>query len=206
MLEAGERAGIREKMSIGFGVALGYIREGDFIPWDRDMDMCIDQDSTSEEQHRAYFDECEKAGLFEHRKMLPSVRDDNGKFLWFSLGEKNPFTEHGVKSCQWFQFEHNGHLWHSKGGKWVDESKFKQKDVNWQAGDAAVCKGIPAAFAKEMVEIDFHGIPVNVPRNLGAYCDFYYPGWPIPKANKSSAHRTMLVIGDWKDQRTWRMS
>jgi hypothetical protein len=205
MLLCGERAGIRGVMSIGFGVALGYAREGDFISWDRDIDMCIDQDSTTAEQHAKYFEECDKAGLMEHRKVLPSVRDDNRKYLWFSLGEKNPFVDHGVKSCQWFQFEHNGFLWHSKGGLWVSESKFKQKDVNWQAGDVAVCKGIPVEFAKEMVEIDFHGVQVRVPKNLGSYCDFYYPGWCVPRANKSSAHRSMLVIGDWNNQRTWRM-
>ncbi len=203
MLECGARAGIRDYMFPGFGTMLGIVMCGDFIPEDRDMDMCILSDDIEPEQERAYLNELEKAKLFEFRRRGPEARADNGRFLWFSLGPKS-VHDGGVKSCNWFFFEHEGIMWHSKGGQWINGAKFNGHKFHYAASDAAICKGIPAGLLRDMRPVDFHGVSTLVPAQAGACCDHWYTGWDYEKGGASKKNLVM-VVGNWKDKRTWRM-
>jgi len=204
MLECGERAGILHAMFLAFGVTLGYVREADFIPNDNDLDMCIFADRITKEQGDRYFEECNKAGLFENRLRGPARRDDDGKILWFSLGPKSITAEHGIKSCNWFWFEHGKYLWHSKGNLWVNARKFNQQKISYTSADRALAKGIPARYFDKMTEIDFHGIKIQAPAMAGTCCDWWYPGW-CHRHGGSSAHQMILVVPDWKNKKSWHM-
>jgi hypothetical protein len=205
MLDAAEEAGIRQYAYPGFGTMLGIVREGDFILHDRDLDFCFDADNVSVDQMDAYFNACDKRGMFEFRKRMPTRRADNHKYLWFSLGAKNPFTENGCKSCNWFCYRYGDYIYHSKGeGQWVDETKFKQKDVAWTTQDVDICKCFKYDPFSKFTTMDFHGIEINIPVMAGWCCDEMYPLFPIPRPNKSSAHTTSLIIRDWCEEKTWR--
>jgi hypothetical protein len=206
MLDAAEEAGIREWTYPGFGTMLGAVREGDFILNDRDLDLCFCADHISVEQMEKYYEACDKRKLFEYRKIIPTRRDDNNKFLWFSLGSKNPFTESGCKSCQWFEFEWEDWMCHSKGGLWVSDDKFRQREVGYLMSDQAICKGFPAEpYKAGFTTMNFHGIEINIPQKAGTILDSLYPIWGIPRTGKSSAHTNLLVISDWNRKETWRM-
>ena len=53
--ECAEKAGIRDALYVNFGLLLGIIREGDFIAWDTDVDMCLKQELITPEQEIKYF-------------------------------------------------------------------------------------------------------------------------------------------------------
>lgn len=205
LYECGRKAKIDHAMFIGFGTLLGAIRHGGFIPNDRDMDMCILADRISVDAALAYIEACQAAGLGEHRWRAPEFRADTGMPLWFSLGPKNPVSESGVKCCQWFWFKHGGYWWHSKGAQWISPSKFNPHKVAYTQSDAAIAKGIPEGCVNRLVEHNFLGLPVLVPSTAGRCLDEWYPGWPVPREG-ASAHTYHLVVGNWHDERTWRVS
>jgi hypothetical protein len=205
LYECGLKAGIADAMFIGYGTALGAVRHGGFIPNDRDMDMCILADRITKENALAYVEECKAAKLGEYRWRTPMVRSDTGMPLWFSLGPKNPVSDNGVKCCQWFWFKYGGYYWHSKGGLWVSPSKFNPHKTNYAPTDAAIAKGVPADCVDNLIEFPFLGLPVLLPQTTGACLDCWYPGWPVPREG-ASAHTHILVVGDWNDEKTWRIS
>lgn len=204
LYECGERAGIAEFMFVGFGTALGIARHGDFVPNDRDMDMCINADLITPEQGQRYVEECKKAGLGEHRWRVPQVRDDDNMPLWFSLGPKDPVVQNGIKCCQWFFFKHGGYWWHSKGGMWIDAHKFNPAKNQYTKDDVAIAKGVPEHCIQNLIPYNFKGVQVKVPENIGACLDEWYPGWMVPKEG-ASAHTYVMVVGNWKDKSTWRI-
>lgn len=203
MYECGKKAGIDHAMFLGFGTALGAVRHGDFIPSDRDMDMCIIGDWINLESALEYVRICKESGLGEHRWVTPQCRGD-GMPVWFSLGPKNPVCEEGIKSCNWFWFSHGGYWWHSKGGLWVSPTKFSKKKTQYNSDDEAIAKGIPQDSLGKLVDFAFCGASIKLPDNIGKCLDHWYPGWPVPREG-ASAHEWVMVIGKWNDKNTWRI-
>lgn len=204
MYACGKAAGIDHAMFLGYGTLLGAIRQGGFIPSDRDMDMCIISDWITVDQANVYVDACKAAGLGEHRWVTPQRRSDTGMPLWFSLGPKNPVSDNGIKSCNWFWFSHGGYWWHSKGGMWVSPTKFSKKKTQYNNSDAAIAKGVPATCLTKLTEAVFKGIPVRYPNNVGECLDHFYPCWPVPREG-ASAHEWVMVVEKWEDKNTWRV-
>lgn len=202
---AAETAGIADRLFIGFGTLLGYVMFGDFIPKDRDMDMCILSDGLTPEQTDKYAEAAYQVDTMKPSRWETSKRDDNGKMLWFSVGYKNPLSEQGVKSCNWFFYSWNGFWWHSKGGRWVNPRKMNQAKVGYNLSDAAIGLGQLAGTIGSLVSVDFNGIRVNIPNNPGACCDHWYPGWS-PNGDGASAHRFVMVVKSWADENSWRMA
>jgi hypothetical protein len=218
LLRCGEKVGIREAMWPGFGFTLGLVMVGGYIPHDRDIDMCLMADKFTKEQEDAYMDELHKPHkffdpknpsrqierhFFEKRERAPVMRDDTNRVLWCSLGPKSIQHEEGIKSCQWFWFDWQGYSWHTKGGLWLDPHKFNQANFQWNNQDAACCKGIPEGLVKDFETMSFHGIDIQVPVRAGTCCDWWYPGWHLSKGG-SSRKLTVMIVGDWKKQKTWR--
>lgn len=203
MYECGRKAGIDHAMFLGFGTALGAVRHGDFIPFDRDMDMCIIADWISQESALEYVRICKEAGLGEHRWVTPQCRSD-GMPVWFSLGPKSPVSEEGIKSCNWFWFKHGGYWWHSKGGLWVSPTKFSKKKTQYTKDDEAIAKGIPLECIEKLVDFSFLGASIKLPDNIGRCLDSWYLGWPVPREGASS-HQWVMVIEKWDDKNTWRI-
>jgi hypothetical protein len=201
----GKKAGIDKAMFVGFGTALGIVRHDDFIPNDRDMDMCIVADWITPGQGSKYIEFCKDAGLGEHRWHKTDVRPDTGMPLWFSLGPKNPVSENGIKCCQWFWFSHDNYWWHSKGSLWIDPNKFSPRKTSYSQSDAAIAKGISFNCLNKLIPYNFKGAEINLPDNLGRCLDEWYPGWMIPREG-ASAHSNILVIGKWEDKSTWRIT
>lgn len=191
MLECGKQAGIEEKMFLGFGTALGYALRGDFLPNDNDIDMCIMADEITQDQRHQYLVGCKAAGLTENRMRGPVFIE--GKYCWFSIGPLSPYTENGVKSCNWFWFEHGGFLWHSKGKQWIGRSGLNQQHPT--------AKGILAGIAKGLKKVKFAGIDVQVPANLGRCLDEWYPGWAQRKKEQSAITNILVMPSD--DRAAW---
>lgn len=204
MYECGKKAGIENAMFLGYGTLLGLIRQGDFVPSDRDMDMCIIADWIRPEQGLAYVSYCKDSGLGEHRWVPAQCRKDTGMPLWFSLGPKSPVSENGIKSCNWFWFSHGGYWWHSKGGMWVSPTKFSKRKTQYNSTDDAIAKGVPQDCLKMLVKTEFNGVPVLIPNNVGQCLDHWYPCWPVPKEG-ASAHEWIMVVEKWEDKNTWRI-
>jgi hypothetical protein len=223
--ECAATAGFPEHIFPGFGTLLGIIREGDFIPSDRDMDHCIIGSKITKLQEEKFLVEVAKErdnvkawitpnnyntmhlpkGLFEGRRRNPKRRKDNGRFLWTSCGHLKPSSQNGCKSCVWKWFEHDGYAWHSKGGKWVNGRKFDESEFSYDPGSIqAIAKGIRAEYVQEFTQMEFKGIKINVPVKAGHCLDAWYPGWARPEKGASRKIHVM-VIPDWSRPKTWRM-
>lgn len=191
MLNCAEQSGIRDKMFLGFGGSLGYAWVNDFLPKDDDIDICFLP--VPQEQRYDYLMRCKDAGLCKTR--LHGPESINGEYAWFSLGRKSPYTENGVKSCNWFWFHHGGYWWHSKGKAWAGKKELHAK--------YSTSKGIPdIIFNGELREVSFGGNRINIPKNLGKCLDWWYPKW-IFREQKSSAPSAILVHPDEADSKTW---
>jgi hypothetical protein len=193
MLECGEKAGIKDRMFLGFGNCLGYALIQGFLPNDDDIDMCIDAEGVPQEQRHQYLMECKSAGLCENRMHGPvTIKDE---YAWLSIGPKSPFTENGVKSCNWFWFKHGGYWWHSKGKEWIGRRDLSDKYVT--------AKGIPETlFTGKLKKVMFHSIEVQVPDPLGCCLDWWYPGF-VSRKKDASAINVLLNIPDEKEKKTW---
>lgn len=205
LMQNAEECRFTDKLFAGFGTCLGYIMFGDFIPKDRDIDMCILSDDLTLEQHerygaKSYSVDVVKPARWEFRK-----REDNGKYLWFSVGYKNPVSEEGIKSCNWFFYSWQGYLWHTKGGAWVNPRKMNQQKIQYSIGDQAVSLGIDESLIRELVEVPFGDIKIKIPKDAGSCLDHWYPGWN-PQGEGASAHAIVSIVGKWENQKTWRMA
>jgi hypothetical protein len=194
MLDCGTKAGIRDKMFLGFGNCLGYALVRGFLPNDDDIDMCIIADDISQDQRHQYLMACKDAGLCRNRIHGPVSID--GKYCWFSIGPKSPFNEDGVKSCNWFWFKHSGLWWHSKGSEWIGRRELSPNNIT--------AKGIPESYFKGTLKtVRFQGeIDVQIPDPLGVALDWWYPGWVVRKKD-ASAINVLLNIPNDKDKKTW---
>jgi hypothetical protein len=189
MLKCGKKAGIEDKMFLGFGGLLGYALVGDFLWNDDDVDMCILADGISQEKLRAYLMACKDSGLCENRMHGPEMI--NGKYAWFSIENKSEKLESGVKACNWFWFKHANHYWHSKGIRW-------HRDYS--------AKGIPMdVFNGNLRRVNWHGNEIQIPVNVGACLDWWYGQW-IEERNQTSSAVTTLKIEDETDRSTWKMN
>jgi hypothetical protein len=117
------------------------------------------------------------------------------KYCWFSIGPKSPYTDNGVKSCNWFWFKHGGFWWHSKGKQWIGRRELSKDNIT--------AKGIPdTVFNGKLKNVLFNGIEVQMPNQLGPCLDWWYPGW-VTRKKDASAISVLLNIPDEKDKRTW---
>ena len=195
--ECAEKAGIAHRMFLSFGTMLGAIREHAFITHDTDADLGFLP--VNKEQKELYYRECGKAGLLEWVHPLDRVsRTCTGdELLWFSI--KNDFG----KSCNWFFFQWNNYLWHSKGTKWL--IKFHEKEYPRDVRTTAIMLGAPVKYFNELVEIDFEGERFNIPLDAGSLCDFWYNGWIFPRKGGSSERKIVGSFINWEDKSTWEI-
>lgn len=220
MMQCAKRAGIDHAITPGFGTLLGIVMIYDLLPNDHDMDMCIDTSKTTKEQDEAYLEYLKEAGLFklekEEAKEIakrvadfkdgfrgkgPTCRSDNGRFLWFSLGEKDIQADNGVKCCNWFCFPHGGYYWHTKGLIWIQ--KISDSVYGVKPTDEAVAKGCPAKFYGEYKKIDFHGVTLNIPQYSGALVDYWYGAWHLERKGGQSSKKAILNIPCWNKPNKW---
>lgn len=191
MLDCGEKAGIRDKMFLGFGGVLGYAWMSDFMPNDDDIDICFLP--IEQEQKEEYLRLCKEVGLCECRMVGPASL--NNEWVWFSIGRRSSSNGIGVKACHWFWFEHNGYWWHSKGDNWTSK-KDKYRGC-------ATSKGIPSSiFTGRLREVEFGGNRINVPENVGKCLDWWYPEW-IFRKQVCSAPTAILITPNQKNKKTW---
>ena len=60
-------AGIWDYVYLGYGTALGAVRENGFIEHDTDADICIAADRITEDQESVFFENLKKKGFYNHR-------------------------------------------------------------------------------------------------------------------------------------------
>jgi hypothetical protein len=213
MLNCGEKAGIRSSMFLGFGNLLGYVMFGDFIKDDTDLDLCIDSERHGPEGDKKYLEEIKKPfkingqnfphGLTEKMFRFSTNRGDTNRPLWISIGHRSIEHDFGVKSCNWFMFEHSNHHWHSKGERWVSPGKFNNSQIS--STDKAICLGQPSGTLEQFIEVDFNGVAgLQMPILAGTCLDWWYIGWK-PDGSGSSSRNLIMTIPDWNKKSTWRM-
>ena len=187
MLKCGEKVGIKDRMFIGFGGALGYAMINDFLWNDDDVDMCILSDGLKQETMREYLMELKRSGFCEKRLHGPRLL--NGRYVWFSIGNRSRKGGSGTKSCNWFWFKHGGFYWHSKGVGWRDFA----------------AKGIPlSVFNGDLKTVKMGPNEVQVPKKLGACLDWWYGDW-VDEKGGSSKETALLYINNEKDRSSWKI-
>lgn len=223
-------AGIRHAVFIGFGTCLGIVRNGDFIDNDDDTDMCVLADRISAQQEAVYFDMLARNNMFFGREKV-SVRccEDGLRCDWYEIGrrakrgfslefkERKELQPHRLtwftlrrrpennKFCHWLMFPWSGYYWHTKSGRWVTHRKFDPAVFGYDPStDDAIMKGIPQRLLNQLLEIDWYGHKVNIPKLYGGCLDHWYPGWRVPMKMKSTKEITCRVP-DWMNERTWKI-
>ena len=202
LIDCSREAGIQDAFFPGFGTLLGIIREGNIKSHDHDLDMCILRDKITKEQEEKYYNACEKRKLFRYRKRIE--KRTNGRYEWISLCPV-PREKEGVKSCNWFFFEHKGYMWHTKGKGWV--RKFDKQRYEFDDSYHSVGKGIDAGLFDTLIDcpVDFFGLSFKIPLKYGTILDEWYPNWAFPKRGGASSRQRVLVIKDWGDKNTWKI-
>jgi len=211
-----EEAGISHALFIGFGLALGIVREGDFIASDNDVDMCVLADLITPQQELVYYHLLDKNGMFFARKrwsLRPwaggfkegamhgaQIKGVPSRFTWFSLRKR----KNHCKFCHWFGFTWNNYWWHTKAGKWINPRKFDPVQWKYDMDDDAVMLGCPAHIVEKLRTENFHGLKIQIPGKIGTYLDWCYPDWLTPKGG-SSHKRVVCVVKRWSDQSTWHV-
>ena len=234
IMDCADRVGIRKHVYVGFGLLLGIVRDRDFIGHDDDVDMCVQADKITAAQELRYFKELASEGMFFARRKFSTRRSGDGwggdivslvraynrakgqdhefdegeegaakkRFTWFSLRRR---ADHN-KFCHWFMIPWNGYYWHTKSGKWVTHRKFDPSMIAYdQYHDDAIMKGVPQEYVEELIEIDFRGVKLNIPKNYGHCLDFWYPGWLIPMKGGSSAKTVLCRVPTWEDETKWKV-
>ena len=196
LMQCAKKAGIYQHTFIGYGTLLGKVREDRPIKHDKDADVCILADRCTREQEEAYYLECERIGLFNARRRVKK-RGDNGRFLWFSVRE----YKGGCKCCNWFQQRYNGYYWHSKPDTWVWKIGNNLKPPPEHA--VGIMKGVKEGLYDELIEVDFCGIKVNIPKRYGTILDVLYRNWAIPKKGGASLDEMLLIIKNWNNEKSW---
>lgn len=214
MKELATEAGIYDSMFLSFGTLLGAIRptlrDKNRTRWyarglmqhDHDMDVGII--GATDEQKEKYYQLCVEHGLmshWDHPGGRIERRKDNNGIMWFSVKQ----TGNGIRCCQWFFWPWNGFYWHSKGAKWTAPNKFNPLKYKRKADAEAMALGFPMRLMSDLAEIDFEGVQFNIPSSPGGLLDRWYPGWAVPDKG-SSRKTTVLVINQWKDEKTWKMA
>jgi len=203
--ECAIEAGVYDKMFLSFGTLLGAIRPTKnenhkyrLGLMEHDDDMDIGWLPMKLEEKKEYFQRCASKGLFKwdfsgrHSTM-------NGDLLWFSIKD----DEH-VRSCNWFFFEWDDYMWHSKGFLWLNEIKFPIKSYPRSEKATGLMLGAPAVyFNAGLKEIEFEHERFNVPLFAGSLCDFWYPGWAQPRKGGASSKQICGIINNWEDKSTW---
>ena len=210
LCNAARRTGCYEASFLGFGGLLGVVMCGAWIPADDDMDFCFLSDRISAREERALVEEFRRVGSFADGVSFYDYRErqlqstSTGRALWTSLGPQS-IRRNGVKSCVWWWQRYKNRYWHSKGRKWIGQQrKFNRQAYHISSDDEAVCLGIPAHLLSDLIEIDYAGGRVQVPKMAGNCCDYWYPGWRLGVGG-SSRRVEVLVVGSWKDEKTWRV-
>jgi hypothetical protein len=219
MYECADRAGMRHALFIGFGTLLGYVKFGDVIPYDNDMDMCVMSNLTTPENIKKFVAEIQKPFKIGKQNFPHGLGESMFRFsnncnlgypVWLSVGHRSIMRDNGVKSCIWVMFKHSNYYFHSKGDRWVTSAKFPSFQIRRQ--DVALALGQPEWTistgqrpGKDFIEIDFHGVKVNAPVNAGSCCDWWYDGFSY-FGEGASAHKRILAIENWEDRSTWRMA
>jgi hypothetical protein len=199
--------GIYEKMFISFGTLLGAIRPTinrysqkytlGFMEHDDDMDVSFLP--IPHQSRRDYFNLCKNGGLMHgwpHPENRIECNPSNGDILWFSAKKAAGLT----KCCNWFWTEKDGYLFHSKGDRWPKRAEAKVK--HRAQGFRASMLGIRGSLLKDLVEIDFEGMRVNIPVMAGSVLDHWYSKWFMP-AGGSSEHKTICYVRDWGRPESW---
>lgn len=140
------------------------------------------------------------SGMFAQRKRY-TARADTKRLTWFTLRK----DQRRAKMCHWLGFDWNGYWWHSKGGMWVTHKKFSIRKWGYQPGDQAIMKGMPSDMVSELLEIDFHGVRINIPKRYGTCLDYWYPGWRVPRKHGASAKSVVAIVPKWAEEKTWRV-
>lgn len=212
------KAGIRKYLFVNFGLLLGIVRENDFIPHDNDVDLCVLMDRITPQQQLKYFKLLEENELFFARKKYSFVKHKDGfsknligsehatsdkkvHMTWFSLRKRKSYP----KFCHWFMFPWNGYYWHTKAGKWVSRRKFDPQKFGYNSSDDAILKGMPERDLKELMEIDFKGLKINIPKRYGSVLDWCYPGWLVPKKGGASSKKTVCIVRNWDEKKSWKI-
>jgi len=209
-----DRAGIAKYQFISFGTLLGAVRptlrrpqdgpphySRGIMQHDTDMDVGFQADKFNPILREEYYHYCHEAGMinsWEKPATRIRRRQDNNDILWFSAKLNKE------KCCQWFFFEHQNRMVHTKGDDWTKDRKFPIKKYPRKEGSQALCLGAPARYFDELMPINFEGITVNVPVQSGSLLDWWYPGWAVPKIGGSSAKKVVLIIEKWDNQRSWK--
>ena len=215
--DAAVQAGIYDHWFLSFGTMLGAVRPTKrvdlkkkevvitkgFIQHDDDMDVGILRDNITREQEADYVRIMMDKGLFNKRERH-AFREDDGRHCWCSLRRESPPV--GTRCCNWFWFEHNGFLWHSKGKLWVSPTKIKKTEIKYKETDEALALGIKASYFRKLVEVDFEGGRYNIPLMAGSVLDTWYPGWAVPKSGGASGHKYVLRIPKWSEPKKWVMA
>jgi hypothetical protein len=200
IVDVADKAGVSQKMFIGFGTLLGCIRDRKLIEHDDDLDMCFLPMNPGEKEK--YFIECQKARMFDGWKYPEKrvAKTPDGEILWFSVTDK----EAQAKSCNWFFLDWNNYLWHTKGKLWVSDLSFNPK-LGWKPQDQALMLGAKKEYFEELVEVNLESIKVNAPSMAGTLCDFYYPNWFTPKEGGASAQDHIARVPDFLKPETWEI-
>lgn len=205
LYKCAEITGLSQNIFHGFGTMLGYLMYGDFIAKDRDIDTCILSDNLKLENIQNYVENIYKIDNQKPSRWEYSKRNDLNKYLWLSVGYKDPTTENGVKSCNWFFYSWNGFWLHSKGGRWVSPAKMNQKKIQYDMNDEAIALGQPKFSITDLIEVPFGETKIKIPTTPGICADWYYPGWS-PRGEGASAHNIVIVHKKWEDENTWRIA
>lgn len=193
-------AGIESAFFLGFGTCLGVVRENDLIGHDGDTDVCILSDKITKDQEDKFYEILVREKMFEYRKRR-KLRHDTGRLLWVSMKMEHD----GIKSCCWFWQSFGDFLWHSKGDRWVSKiGRRRNLPIDFEH-TVAIMKGIPATYLAELKQVKIWDDVFRIPRMYGSVLEYWYGDFMTPRKGGSSTTEVLCIVGDWNDQKTWKI-